>query len=192
MHKLPGRVLISQEQIARRVRELGEELAADLGRDLERESGDLSMSGRVVLIPVLTGAVVFVADLIRQMPMHMSMTMVSVSSYPGASKESKGASLRSELPRDLRGKHVVIVDDILDTGQTLSLLQRLVGEQAPASLRTCVLLKKDCPRLADAQAQYVGFEIPSEFVVGYGLDFDGHYRNLPEICVLEDPAPEGR
>jgi hypoxanthine phosphoribosyltransferase len=191
MHQLPGRVLISQEQIAQRVRELGHELAADLGKDLARDDDDLSTPGRVVLIPILTGAVVFLADLIRQMPMHMSMSMVSVSSYPGASKESKGASLRSELPRDLGGKHVVLVDDILDTGRTLSLLQRLVGEQSPASLRTCVLLKKDCPRLADADAQYVGFEIPSEFVVGYGLDYDGHYRNLPEICVLEDPASEG-
>ena len=88
---------------------------------------------------------------------------------------------------DLGGKHVVIVDDILDTGRTLSLLQGLISEQGPASLRTCVLLEKNCKRLEPAEAEYVGFQIPPKFVVGYGLDLNDQYRNLPEICVLDTP-----
>ena len=188
MHRPPGRVLIARERIAQRVGELGAELAADLARDLDAEGADLATPDRVVMVPVLTGAVIFLADLVRQMPLNMSMRLISVSSYPGASTESKGARLRGALPNDLAGKHVIIVDDILDTGQTLSLLQRLIAEQKPASLRTCVLLRKDCQRLADADAEYVGFDIPPEFVIGYGLDHDGQHRNLPDICVLDAHA----
>ncbi len=179
-----GKVLISRDRIAARVRELGDEIARDLRQELLREGASPDEAGRIVLIPVLTGAIVLVADLIRHMPLTLSMRLVSVSSYPGDSTESKGAHMRSELPRDLGGRHVVIVDDILDTGQTLSLLQRLVRDQKPASIRTCVLLKKNVPRLADAAAEYVGFDIPNEFVVGFGLDYDGHYRNLPDIMTL--------
>ncbi|MEC9372474.1 MAG: hypoxanthine phosphoribosyltransferase, partial [Planctomycetota bacterium] len=181
-------VLIPQGEIARRVRELGADLARDLTVELEREGSAMDAPGRIVLMPVLTGAVVFVADLIRHMPLMMSMELVSVSSYPGATTESKGAALRGALPKDLAGRHVVIVDDIYDTGQTLSLLQTLIAEQKPASVRTCVLLSKERERLAEAKVEYVGFEIPNAFVVGYGLDYDGFYRNLPEIVVLgEEP-----
>ncbi|MFG0275247.1 MAG: phosphoribosyltransferase [Phycisphaerales bacterium] len=187
MHQPPGRVLIERERIAMRVAELGAQLAGDLQRDLEAEGDGLATPNRVVLVPVLTGAVIFLADLVRQMPLNMSMRMISVSSYPGATTESKGARLQDALPPDLAGKHVVIVDDILDTGQTLNLLQRMIAEQKPASLRTCVLLRKDCTRLAPADAEYIGFDIPPEFVIGYGLDYDGQHRNLPDICVL-DPA----
>ncbi|MFG0258245.1 MAG: hypoxanthine phosphoribosyltransferase [Phycisphaerales bacterium JB043] len=187
MQNLPGRVLLTRGQIETRVGELGAQIASDLQDELRREGSNETQTDRVVLIPVLTGAVVFVADLIRKMPLHLSMEMVSVSSYPGATTESKGALLRGALPKDLEGKHVLIVDDILDTGQTLSLLQRLVREQSPASLRTCVLLTKECKRVEYAEAEYSGFDIEPEFVVGYGLDYNGHYRNLPEICVL-DPA----
>ena len=121
------------------------------------------------------------------MPVQIAMRMVSVSSYPGAATQSVGARLRGALPPDLGGKHVVIVDDILDTGRTLSLLQGLISEQGPASLRTCVLLEKNCKRLEPAEAEYVGFQIPPKFVVGYGLDLNDQYRNLPEICVLDTP-----
>lgn len=181
------RVLIPEAEIATRVRELGDEIARDLKRELSAENSPLDAPGRIVLIPVLTGAVIFVADLVRRMPLVMSMQMVSVSSYPGASTESKGAALRGALPGDLENKHVLIVDDIYDTGQTLSLLQSLIAEQSPASLRTCVLLNKQRERIKPATIDYAGFEIPPEFVVGYGLDYDGFYRNLPEIKVMQDP-----
>ena len=102
--------------------------------------------------------------------------------------ESKGVAMRSELPPNLAGKHVVIVDDILDSGQTLDLLKRLVLEQKPASVRLCVLLRKPGKAKIDLRPEYVGFDIPDEFVVGYGLDYDGFYRNYPEIATLKPEA----
>jgi len=181
-------VLIPAGEIARRIGELGEQIASDLRAELEREGAGVDAPERIVLLPVLDGAVIFLADLIRRMPMTMRMEMVSVSSYRGATTESKGARLRSALPDDLGGKHVVIVDDIYDTGQTLSLLQQLIAEQSPASLRTCVLLDKQAKRTQQATIDYVGFEIPDEFVVGYGLDYDGLYRNLPDVRILPEDA----
>ena len=122
------------------------------------------------------------------------MQLVTVSSYPGAAIRSKGARLKGQVPRDLAGKHVLVVDDILDTGQTLSLLRDLILEQRPASLRICVLLHKvhDDPHTAQAmgvKADYVGFTVPDVFVVGYGLDHDGCHRNLPDIVELVEPSP---
>jgi len=180
-----GPALITREEIAERVERLGQELARDLLAELEREGLTREATDRIVLIPVMAGAMIFTADLTRHMPLTLSMRLVSVSSYPGESTTSKGAKMQGALPTDLGGRHVVVVDDILDTGQTLGLLQRLIRAQGPASLRTCVLLRKECERMEHADAEYVGFDIPDAFVVGYGLDFDGHYRNLPEIRTLE-------
>lgn len=181
-----GRILIDRERIASRVREMGRQLSADLEGELRKEGADAAdHPDRVVLIPILTGAIVFTADLIREMPLRLSMRVVTVSSYPGATTTSKGAALRGAIPSDLGGRHVVVVDDILDSGHTLALVKELVLEQNPASLRICVLLEKKVKRAAEVHANYIGFEIPDEFVVGYGLDFDGYYRNLPEIGILE-------
>lgn len=186
-----GRILIDRERIARRVEQLGAQIASDLRADLERH-GHLDDAGegsdRVVLIPILTGAIVFVADLIRHMPLKLSLEVIAVSSYPGKSLESKGVSLRGEIPQTLAGKHVVIIDDILDSGQTLLSVKRLVQEQAPASCRLCAMLEKTGKKRVDVTCDYVGFQIPDEFVVGYGLDYDGYYRNLPEIGVLKPEA----
>lgn len=180
------RILIGREQIDRRVREIGEALSREL---IEAVGGDpLLAEQHVVLLPILTGAMVFTADLIRQMPMKLSLEVMAVSSYPGTATTSKGARLRGAMPDGLRGKHVVIVDDILDSGRTLRLVRDLVLEQGPASVRTCVLLSKSVRRAEEVSAEFVGFEIPDEFVVGYGLDFDGYYRNLPEIAVLQPEA----
>jgi len=182
----PGTTLIDRDKIAARIAELGEEIARDLVVDLEAEGLDASASDRVVILPVLTGAIIFTADLVRHMPLNLSMRMVTVSSYPGASKMSKGAKLRSELPTDLTGRHVLVIDDILDTGQTLGLLKDMISEQNPASIRICVLLdKQGVQRQHDVTADYVGFEIPDAFVVGCGLDHDGLYRNLPDIVALD-------
>ncbi|MBL9001809.1 MAG: hypoxanthine phosphoribosyltransferase [Phycisphaerae bacterium] len=187
MHRDLEGILVTKGQIANRVRELAEQISADLGRDMAHLTEE-QREGRVVLIPVLTGSIVFVADLIRHLPMKMSLGLVAVSSYPGKSMESKGVSMRSELPPNLAGKHVLIVDDILDSGQTLDLLKRLVREQNPASVRLCVLLRKPGKAKVDLLPEYVGFDIPDEFVVGYGLDYDGFYRNYPEIATLKPEA----
>jgi hypoxanthine phosphoribosyltransferase len=177
------RVLIDQERIGTRVRELGRQISRDLLADISRSGQE-----QVVLVPILTGSIVFVADLIRHMPLKLSLGVVAVSSYPGRSMQSKGAAIRGELPPDLTGKHVLIVDDILDTGRTLRLVRSLITEQKPASLRLCVLLRKLIPREEEVTAEYVGFDIPDEFVVGYGLDFDGYYRNYPGVAVLKREA----
>lgn len=165
---------------------MGRELSGAIQAELAREGADVgSHADRVVLMPILTGSIVFTADLIREMPIKLSMRVVAVSSYPGASTSSKGALLRGAMPTDLGGRHVVVIDDILDSGQTLGLIRDLVLEQRPASLRVVVLLDKQVKRKTEVKADLVGFEIPDEFVVGYGLDYDGYYRNLPEVAVLK-------
>lgn len=178
------KVLIDRHAISLRVREMGARIASDLHAAL----GPGESEEHLVLVPVLTGAMVFVADLIREIPLKMSLEVVGVSSYPGKSMESKGVSIRGELPRTLAGKHILMVDDILDSGQTLDVVGRIIREQSPASLRTCVLLRKPGKATVHVQADYVGFDIPDEFVVGYGLDYDGFYRNLPEIATLKPEA----
>jgi hypoxanthine phosphoribosyltransferase len=184
------KVLITRETIAARVHDLGAQIAGDLQAVLG-DDGD--HSGEVVLVSVLTGSIIFVADLVRQLPLKLSLGLVAVSSYPGKSVESKGVMMRSELPRDLTGKHVLVVDDILDSGQTLDVLSRLILEQRPASLRMAVLLRKPGKARVDVRVDYVGFDIPDEFVVGYGLDYDGFYRNYPEIATLKaEVAERGR
>jgi hypoxanthine phosphoribosyltransferase len=195
MHADLDRTLLSGEEIAARVAQIGRELSRDLEAAIASEGGsgaarnapqgELDTSS-IVIIPIMTGALVFTADLIRQMPLKLSLRVVAVSSYPGQSTQSKGAHLSSELPSDLAGKHVVLIDDILDSGQTLALVRELVEARGPASVRVAVLLKKPrSRRVREVRAEYVGFEIPDEFVVGYGLDFDGYYRNLPQIATLK-------
>jgi hypoxanthine phosphoribosyltransferase len=168
------RVLISQQQIARRVRELAEQITADHRSD-----------GEITIVPILTGALVFCADLIRHMPVRMKIGLLTVSSYPGQSIRSQGSKLISDKLGDLTGRHVLLVDDILDSGGTINLVAPLIRELNVASLRTCVMLRKDRPAARQAVVDYVGFEIPDEFVVGYGLDYDDYYRNLPDIVTLK-------
>jgi len=186
------RVLIGRDRIAARVHELAAELCADLRADLQRGGQPSGGGARIVIVPVMSGAMIFASDLLREMPLKLSLGLVAVSSYPGKSLASKGTVIKSELPTDLAGKHVVIVDDILDSGQTIELVRSIVGEQGPASVRACVLLRKDVPRAATIPdhrlAEYVGFDIPDEFVVGYGLDYNGFYRNYPEIATLKREA----
>ncbi len=184
MHHDLERILIDRDEIALRVHELGEQIARDLLGELEREGSPPDASGRIVLVPIMVGSVIFLADLMRQLPMKLSLGLVAVTSYPGQSTTSKGAQLRSELPADLSGKHVLIIDDILDSGRTLAMIRSLILEQNPASCRICVLLDKQTERAEEVPVDYAGFSIPDAFVVGYGLDYDGHYRNLPDIGVL--------
>lgn len=160
---------------------MGRELTSDLK---VRASDD--PAARVVLVPILTGALVFTADLIRHVPVQMSIRPVTVSSYPGTATSSQGANIHGAVPTDLGGAHVVIVDDILDSGRTLGLLRRVIEAQRPASVRIAVLLRKRKPAGRDehVEVEHVGFEIEDEFVVGYGLDYDGYFRNLPDIGVL--------
>lgn len=182
------RILVSRQQIADRVKEMAIEIAADLRADLAADGESVLDEGRVTIIPIMTGAMIFVADLVRELPMKLSLGLVAVSSYPGQSVTSKGAHLASELPADLEGKHILVLDDILDSGQTLATVKALIEQKNPASLRLGVMLDKKTKRTIEVKADYVGFEIPDEFVVGYGLDYNGYYRNYPEIAVLRPEA----
>ncbi|MDZ4829471.1 MAG: hypoxanthine phosphoribosyltransferase [Phycisphaerae bacterium] len=174
--------LVSAERIARRVHEMAGEICRDYPADAAHAKG-------LVLVPVLTGAFMFLADLVRHLPQKIRIEVVTVSSYPGASTVSKGAALVGVLPQDLEGRDVLVIDDILDSGQTLGLLHDEIVKRGPRSVRTCVFLRKSCRRVREVHCDYVGFDIPDAFVVGYGLDHDGFYRNLPYVGVLK--ATEG-
>jgi len=184
MSEPQGTVLIDKERIARRVREVGEALSAEL----ERERASLGLPGDdcVQLILVMTGALVFAADLIRAMPVRMQIRPVTFSSYPGAATTSQGLNVVQDVPGDLRGKRVVIVDDILDSGRTLAEIRRRVAKQNPASTRVVVLLRKEKGRDDPVEADVACFDIPDAFVIGCGLDYDGLYRNVPDVRVLAE------
>ena len=180
------RVLIPQRQIAQRVGELAKLITAD------HTPPKLNGSGELTIVPVLTGAMIFAGDLIRQIPIAMQIGLVTVSSYPGTSVSSQGAQVLAQQLGNLRGRHVLLLDDILDSGETLRLVQSVLHEQGAASVRTCVLLRKDRPAAREVAVDYVGFDIPDVFVVGYGLDFDNYYRNLPDIVTLKSKVIEKR
>jgi hypoxanthine phosphoribosyltransferase len=138
-------------------------------------------------VPILTGSIIFVADLIRCLPVRMKIRLLSMQSYPGAATASRGAKVQSELthlPASLAGAHVLLIDDILDSGRTLTLAGELLRARGPRTLRTCVLLRKQRPAALAFPVDYVCFDVPDEFVVGYGLDYNDYYRNLPDIVTL--------
>jgi hypoxanthine phosphoribosyltransferase len=136
-------------------------------------------------VPILTGAMIFCGDLIRHIPIAMKIGLMTVSSYPGRSIRTQGSSVLGQQLGDVKGRHVLLIDDILDSGGTLRLVVPLIKELGAATVKTCVLLRKDRPAARETPVDYVGFEIPDEFVVGYGLDYNDYYRNLPDIVVLK-------
>jgi hypoxanthine phosphoribosyltransferase len=177
-------VLIDRQRIAAGVRQVAQRMVADWSAAAPPNGQSLA----VTIVPILTGSFIFVADLIRQLPLRMRIRLISVSSYPGPATASRGAQLQRELtnlPDQLEGAHVVLVDDILDSGHTLSAAAAAVRQRGPQSLRTCVLLRKQRPQALAFPVDYVCFDIPDEFVVGYGLDYNDYYRNLPDIVTLK-------
>jgi hypoxanthine phosphoribosyltransferase len=168
----PGRVIINEAELKARIAELG----ADLARDLARE--------RPILVGVLQGAFLFMADLIRATAIELTTDFIGVASYAGG-KSSGQVRIVSDLSMSIEGRNVVIVEDIVDTGLTLSYLKRTLEARHPRTLRVCVLVDKVERRKVDVAVDYVGFTIPNVFVVGYGLDYDGLYRNLPHVATLE-------
>ncbi|MDQ2934804.1 MAG: hypoxanthine phosphoribosyltransferase [Chloroflexota bacterium] len=172
MHDDVEEILLSADEISTRVAELGAQLAADY-------------AGRTpVLVSVLKGSIMFLADLIRAMDVSLNVDLMEVSSYGSATESSGQVRILKDLSSSIEGRDVVVVEDIIDTGLTLNYLLRYLGERNPASVRVCCLLDKPARRLAEIDIDYRGFSIPDRFVIGYGLDYDERYRNLPYIGVL--------
>jgi hypoxanthine phosphoribosyltransferase len=169
-----ARILLHHEQIRERVRQMAEEIAVIYDQE------DPSLT----LVPILSGSIIFLADLIRELPLKMKIALVQLSAYPGRTVEAQDPRTLIPLSGDVERRHVLIVDDILDTGGTLRRVQAMLRERQPASLRTVVLLRKPSKAPPDVSVDFVGFDIADEFVVGYGLDFGDHYRNFPHIGVL--------
>ncbi len=180
LERAVGEILIDAETLQARIRELGREVTADYeGKEL-------------LLVGVLKGAVFFMADLMRAIDVPCEIDFMAISSY-GASTDSSGVvRILKDLDINIEGRHVLVIEDIIDSGLTLSYLIRNLESREPATLEVCALLTKPDRREIDVDVRYVGFEIPNRFVIGYGLDFAERYRNLPYVGVLHDHLmPEG-
>jgi hypoxanthine phosphoribosyltransferase len=167
-------VLIGEDELRRRVEELARELSAEL-RDKDP-----------VFICVLKGAFVFVADLIRHLDLPVTTEFIRVTSYGNNVVTSGEVKLELDLANSVANRHLVLVEDIVDTGLTLQYLRANLAARNPASIRVCALLHKPANQVKLSTIDYIGFSIPSKFVVGYGLDYQGYYRNLPYIAQIED------
>jgi hypoxanthine phosphoribosyltransferase len=171
-----SKVLIEEDAVAARVAELGTDVSTDYAdKDL-------------LLVGVLKGAVFFMADLMRQLTIPCEVDFMAISSYGAATDSSGVVRILKDLDINIEGREVLVVEDIIDSGLTLSYLMRMLESRNPASLEVCALLTKPARREIDVRVRYTGFEIPNEFVIGYGLDFGERYRNLPYVAVLDPDA----
>ncbi|MFL6373230.1 MAG: hypoxanthine phosphoribosyltransferase [Pyrinomonadaceae bacterium] len=170
-------VLFNEEQIAARIKELGDEITREYaGKDL-------------VLVSVLKGSCVFLADLMRAIDLKLTIDFMAVSSYKDQRKSTGDVEILKDLSNPIRGKDVIVVEDIIDTGLTLSRLLEILGSRGATSIRLAAFLDKPEPRIkTQVKIDYTGFVIPNQFVVGYGLDAAGRYRNLPFIAIVKDPS----
>ncbi|MDD4665671.1 MAG: hypoxanthine phosphoribosyltransferase [Clostridia bacterium] len=173
MHKHLDKILLSEEQLQSKVRELGARISSDY------------QDKNLVVLGILKGAVVFLADLIREIKVPLELDFMAVSSYGMSTHASGVVRILKDLERDIVGKDVLIIEDIVDTGLTLSYLKENLRARNPASLKICTLLDKPDRRKVPILPDYKGYNIPDEFVVGYGLDYGERYRNLPYIGVLK-------
>ncbi len=173
MERLFGRPIVTQEQMRARIRELGRQISADYaGKD-------------VVLVGVLKGAYAFYADLARAIRIPVRVDFIVVASYGSAATTSGRVKVMTELTEDIKGKDVLLVEDIVDSGLTVQHLVKSLAKKKPHSIKVCTLLSKPDRRVVDVQVEYVGFKIPNHYVVGYGLDYQQKYRNLPYLAVLD-------
>lgn len=176
MHPDVKEILLDEEQIARRVAELGAQISADYqGQEL-------------VVVCVLNGAMPFTADLLRKLDGDVIVDTIAASSYGGGTESSGVVKITKELKNDIAGRHVLLVDDVFDSGRTTSLLVKELAVRGAQSVKSCVFLDKPARRVVDYQPDYVGYEIPDAFVIGYGLDYDEHYRHLPYVGVIKPEA----
>lgn len=166
-------VLFSEEQLKTRVQEIA--------REIERDYA----GKEIMLISVLRGSFIFMADLCRAIDLPCTLDFMAVSSYGKGTSSSGQVQITKDLSEDISGRHIIVVEDILDSGNTLSYLLQLLQARSPASVRLCTLLDKPSRRTKEVELHYSGFTIPDYFVVGYGLDYAEKYRNLPDLCILK-------
>ena len=176
MHEDIERILFTEEEIAQRV--------GEMGADITRDYADLADDG-IIVVSVLRGAAIFMADLVRQIDLPVEMDYMAISSYGSGAKSSGVVRILKDISSDIKGRHVIVAEDILDSGLTLKYLLKDFSSRGPASLAVCTLLRKKTRAQAKIDCKYVGFECPDEFIVGYGLDYAERYRNLPYIGVLK-------
>ncbi len=177
-----ARVLLSQEQIQSRVQEMGRQIAWDY------------RGKNPAMVCILKGAIMFYTDLLRAMPIQLSMDFMAVSSYGKRTKSSGEVEIRKDLSTSIENRHVIIVEDIIDSGYTLTYLTRMLAARGASSIKICTLLDKPSRRAPGItlKSDYYGFEVPDAFVVGYGLDYNEAYRNLPYIGVLKSEIYENK
>ena len=173
MHKDVQEILLTEEQIQKRICEMGKQITNEYKGET------------LLVVGILKGAIVFFSDLARKLDLDVEMDFMSVSSYGSSAQSSGAAKLLKDLDYDIKGKNVLIVEDIIDTGLTLNYLVNSLEARNPKSLKTCCLLDKPSRRKTKFCPDYIGFEVPDEFLVGYGLDYASKYRNLPYIGVLK-------
>ena len=167
------RVLLTEEEVDRKIQEIGEQISKDYAGE------------QVHLVCVLRGGAFFMCELAKRITVPVSLDFMSVSSYGGDTKSSGVVKIVKDLDDSLAGKNVIVVEDIVDSGRTLSYLLEMLNDRGPKSMRLCTLLDKPDRRVVDVKVDYTGFQIPDEFVVGYGLDYDQKYRNLPYIGIVK-------
>lgn len=178
MAKYVKDVLVSREQIHEIVKRVGNEISTDYA------------GKEILMVCVLKGAFIFLADLVREISIPVKVDFMSVSSYGGGTSTSGVVRILRDLDSDITGKHVIIVEDIIDSGLTLNHLKELLATRNPASIAICAFFDKPERRKVPVTVNYSGMPIPDEFIVGYGLDFDGQYRNLPDVCILGEDGKE--
>ena len=183
-------ILYSAEAIASRVREIGMQINHDFEDKVARSYGEDQQS--LLVISVLRGAAIFMADLVRKINLPVEMDFMAVSSYGAGTKSSGVVRILKDLTSSVEGRHVIIAEDILDSGLTLKYLIKVLESRNPASITVATLLRKKNLQQADIECKYVGFECPDEFIVGYGLDYAERYRNLPYIGILKPEVYQGK
>lgn len=174
MHQDLKEILLTQQQLADKTKELAQRISNDYrGKEF-------------VMVTVLKGGFIFASDLVRQMDIDVDINFMAVSSYGSGTRSSGNVKIVKDLDSDVRGKHVLIVEDIVDSGHTLSFLMQLMKERGAVDVKICTILNKPSRREVDIDVAYLGYDIPDEFVVGYGLDYDERYRNLPYLATLKE------
>jgi len=168
-----AKILFSEEDIQRRIKELAKELSKDYKDKVP------------IMIAVLRGAILFFSDLVKEMDIHLEMNFLAISSYGSGTESSGEVRIQYDMQESIKDRHVIVVEDIIDSGLTISHLREILEARHPATIKVCSLLDKPSRRVVEAEGDYIGFEVPNEFVVGYGLDYAGKYRNLKYIGVLK-------